>query len=540
MEAKRVLEMEGGKDTFPESYLEVLSEMGVAAMEMDTTVLETDESAAASRRRPFVPRPPRSSSRSFHVPDDESKVYNKHAGKACFPGKGAVPLEANHDGDYELPGWPTYNACKKACDDSFKCKAFTRSMGTTGKCWLRQNVDLYACLDQPDVETYSRQSVEDDDPKCIAHTELTCGETVGWTFGTGKRQSWAEKAYGEIRNTSGVSIHSATVEDVQRLFYCGAVAKAKKCELPPCTCSNPPCDTCGKFVATPSPPPKGPSESIVHEPVKKPMGYKGKDNCWVGESWCEAQCPAHDFSLNVGCDNVQKSLDVKVLSYNLFWWHLFGVRGGADRMAGRLVEEKGERKGLGNRPWDLIGFQECDNMTRIMEDSRISGSHQNYNGTFAVTNAWDKSGWKMLSSGFKHVSEDSKAQYYGKRTLVYARLMHRQTKKTLIFLNFHGALPVNADGGGACGGEATAYNILRVISEEAQAGDAVILVGDFNAEKGSHLLNVLSRHLKHEYQGRSFNGVDNFFTNRCVDKVNAQNLGNGGSDHDALGATFRI
>lgn len=67
----------------------------------------------------------------------------------------------------------------------------------------------------------------------------------------------------------------------------------------------------------------------------------------VGSGWCETPKPADDWSLFRTCGS---EIPVRVLSYNLFWWNLFGVRGGNDRSAGRLIESTG--------PFDLMGFQE--------------------------------------------------------------------------------------------------------------------------------------------------------------------------------------
>lgn len=473
--------------------------------------------------------PPCNTCGSFVAPKE--KVYQKHSGKGCFLHHGATPLV--DDFDEELPGWPSDEECQQACDDSFKCKAFTRGTGTSSTCYLRTSVNLGKCKNDGEYETHVREVDPDEkETKCANYTSLNCGETVAWAFNSGKKQSWASKAYGEMQSVSGVPHTKATVQDFHRLQFCGAIEKSKKCELPPCTCSNPPCGSCGKFVPPPAPPPKGPSEVKLHAAKHgKLMGYH-MTNRWVGQNWCKAQPPAPEFSLNKACP-ADRSLEVRVLTYNLFWWHLFGVRNGANRMAGKLVIKEG--------PWDLMGFQECDNLTRVIDDSSALQTHGMYNGTAAVSNAWDQGKWKVLETGYKLVSEDDKSQWYGKRAVVWTRVQHKQTNKVVFFMNYHGSLPVGGPrDGGACGGEATAYNMLRVMGEHAHEGDNVILVGDFNAIKNSILLKTLAKYMNHQYQGKSFGGVDNVFTNSCPHLVSKKNLGNGGSDHDALGVVFRI
>lgn len=473
-------------------------------------------------------KPPCDTCGSF-VPPKEKK-YTTHSGKGCFLRQGATPLA--EEGDEELPGWPSDDECQQACDDSFKCKAFTRGVGSSSTCWLRKTVNLGKCNDDSKYETHVRE-FDPDEPvvTCANYTELNCGETVAWAFHSGKRQSWARKAYEHMDVVSGAGYRKATIDDFHRLQYCGGIAKAKKCELPPCQCSKPPCGSCGKFEAPPSPPSKGPAEVKLHAAKRgKPMGYALSDQ-WVGQHWCKAQPPAAKWSISKGCSGA-KSLVVNVLTYNLFWWHLFGVRHGADRMAGKLVIKEG--------PWDFMAFQECDNLTRIVGDSQALNSHEMYDGANAVSNAWGKD-YKALETGFKLVSEDHQSQHFGRRGVVWTRAQHKETKKIVFFLNYHGALPVGGShDGGKCGGKATAYNILRVIGENAHAGDSVILVGDFNAQKNSVLLNTLAKHMTHQYQGKSFGGVDNVFTNKCAELVSKKNLGNGGSDHDALGIKLRI
>jgi hypothetical protein len=56
-------------------------------------------------------------------------------------------------------------------------------------------------------------------------------------------------------DVSGVSFQKATLEDFQRFFHF-AMEGDYKCQLPPCTCSKPPCDVCKTTAApTPAPPP---------------------------------------------------------------------------------------------------------------------------------------------------------------------------------------------------------------------------------------------------------------------------------------------
>lgn len=58
---------------------------------------------------------------------------------------------------------------------------------------------------------------------------------------------------------------------------------------------------------------------------------------------------------------------------------------------------------------------------------------------------------------------------------MWARLRNRETNHTMMFVNHHGPLPVGT--GGRCGGEATAFNLLKLIAVEAYMGDAWARLG---------------------------------------------------------------
>merc|ERR1712113_119606 len=114
-------------------------------------------------------------------------------------------------------------------------------------------------------------------------------------------------------------------------------------------------------------------------------------------------------------------------------------------------------------------------------------------------------GFSRLGSGAEDVGEDSRDQYYGKRGAQWVRLRHADGM-TVFFINHHGPLRVSQ--GGGCTGSATAHNIMRVIADNAHTGDAIILVGDFNAEAGSSRIAELDKRLHRVYSGTSMGGVD--------------------------------
>jgi len=241
----------------------------------------------------------------------------------------------------------------------------------------------------------------------------------------------------------------------------------------------------------------------------------------VGNGWCQAQVPAQGWTAKGSCSG---GLRIKVLTYNLFWWNLFGQRGGNGGSAGKLIA------GAGN--FDIMAFQECEDAGRVLNDAGLSGSHAVVVGGHATAIAYNKQSWSLLASGKEDVAEDEPEQWYGRRGVGWARLQHRASRKVVFLVNHHGPLRVNS--GGVCGGQATAYNMLRVIGKRAGSGDVKLLMGDLNAEVNSATQGAL---LAHMYRVAS-DWVDAIFAS-CPAQ-GARRLGKGGSDHNAVEATFGI
>eukprot|EP00931_Biecheleriopsis_adriatica_P067753 TRINITY_DN4181_c0_g1_i1.p1 TRINITY_DN4181_c0_g1~~TRINITY_DN4181_c0_g1_i1.p1 ORF type:complete len:364 (+),score=44.17 TRINITY_DN4181_c0_g1_i1:97-1092(+) len=237
--------------------------------------------------------------------------------------------------------------------------------------------------------------------------------------------------------------------------------------------------------------------------------------------WCQARVPHESWALRcVG------GMRVKVLTYNLFWWNLFGLRGGDGRRSGRLISATGWPE-----PYDIMGFQECDDVTRIITDAGLHRQYAMLQGPHALGMAYRLAAWEELGRGEEHVAEDRHDQWYGQRAVMWVRLRQRATNLTLLFLNHHGPLPLST--GGKCGHEATAYNIMKVIGENADVNDNVVLVGDFNSVRDSSTVQKLSERMYRLFSGDSHGGVDHIFSS-CGEIVGTWNLGTGGSDHDAL------
>jgi len=280
---------------------------------------------------------------------------------------------------------------------------------------------------------------------------------------------------------------------------------------------------CLPSCSAPSPtPPAAPAPSLP----SAPSGGGGAGD-WrpsgetLGSGHCRAEVPQDGWQLWSSCGN---GPEVRVLSYNLFWWNLFRQRGGNGRSAGKLIQANG--------PFDIMGFQECEDAPRVLRDARLSNSHVALPGGHATAIAYRTAAWQELGSGREDVAEDRQEQYYGLRGAGWARLRHRQSGRTVFVVNHHGPLPVNT--GGKCGGEATAYNLLRLAGRHAAPGDAVILLGDINADVNSATQQTLRERLHR----LAHDWVDAVFAS-CPG-ISSRNLGNGGSDHNAIEAVVRL
>jgi len=226
-------------------------------------------------------------------------------------------------------------------------------------------------------------------------------------------------------------------------------------------------------------------------------------------------------------------MQVKVLSYNLFWWNLFGVQRTANGAPFRLIENSDKPM-----PYDLMAFQECEDGALVLRGAQLLDQYTLHTGlgtkTTAICVAFLTRSWEQLGEGSAVVAEDvAGPEHWGARAAQWVRLRHRGLGKTVFFMNHHGPTPVNS--GGMCGGAVIANQLLSIIHANALPGDAVVLVGDFNACPGSATVNALLQQLRRVFGGTVDGGIDHIFANAGATRVVAEkNLGGGGSDHDAL------
>lgn len=232
-------------------------------------------------------------------------------------------------------------------------------------------------------------------------------------------------------------------------------------------------------------------------------------------------------------------LQTRVMCYNAEWWHVVEQMGGNGNSNAKTIMDADM-----TMPIDIIGMQEFydpwygftrpgfDATSLVMDFQWLRGE---VGGPVGQLIGYRKSVWSLLNRGQHFVAEDLKGpMYYGNRNIFWVRLYHLQTGTTVYVANHHGPLAVNS--GGVCGGATTAANILNAVAQSAEAGDAIILLGDFNADGSSETHREISRYLK-----SPFHGIDNIFTNLPEGALTApMQVGGGGSDHNAITAVLDL
>lgn len=227
-------------------------------------------------------------------------------------------------------------------------------------------------------------------------------------------------------------------------------------------------------------------------------------------------------------------LYLNVVSYNLFWWCVSDQYRNCQANAdGAGFDKLYERIKL-NHPFDLIGLQECNDVTKIVHNTGYADCLDYYQPPVKegndVAQAWNKNKYRKISEGTEVVAADR----YGKRRVNFVRLEIR-TGGTIFFANTHGPLEECAGEQGRKIGDA----YVEVINKHKHEDDIVVFTGDFNCGQFTDTMKQLNSRLSQAAVGNSYDGADHIYTNGLKVLSKASVKGEP-SDHQLLKASFQL
>ncbi|CAJ1380436.1 unnamed protein product [Effrenium voratum] len=224
-----------------------------------------------------------------------------------------------------------------------------------------------------------------------------------------------------------------------------------------------------------------------------------------------------------------------VVTYNLYWWCVSDEYGNCPQNA----DGKGFQ-GIYNRlqqngPFDLIGFQECDDVGKIISGSGLATSFEYYTpakGNDAAM-AWQHEKFRAIEGpGVHWVARDK----YGDRNVNWVRLQVVGSNTVIFFANTHGPL----DQCGGKPGKTVAANYLSAVNQHKKPGDVVVFTGDFNCGSNQDTMKALSQALEVDATDKSYGGADHIFSTEGVAVLWHGYSPGSPSDHQLLKAVLEV
>jgi len=163
-------------------------------------------------------------------------------------------------------------------------------------------------------------------------------------------------------------------------------------------------------------------------------------------------------------------IEVKVVSYNLYWWNAFGQNPWKGTRVSNNIRDSLQA--------DVLGVQECDDPSLIQSRTGYAPASP-FKGAQGVL--IKPSLFEVGNTGFSDLQATGK---WGPRYVTWAQLTHKASGRTFWHFNTHWC--VHSGNGRTCSAQKRftgAQNMLAVIRQ--QAGSApVVITGDFNAGMG--------------------------------------------------------
>lgn len=225
---------------------------------------------------------------------------------------------------------------------------------------------------------------------------------------------------------------------------------------------------------------------------------------------------------------------LNVITYNLFWWCTSDeyttcpqYAGGAGFNALAANVEHAFPQTKDHIGVDLIGFQECDDITEILPRAGLDKRMDYYKPKADGPMAWDKNRFTKLASGQKKVAADK----YGDRYMNWVRLKEAGSGRTYFFANTHG--PLNG-----CGAD-LGHNYLDAINAHKGESDKFVMTGDFNCGPNTDAMRTLSANYNMAATSGPLGGCDHILVDQFGTPTLSEKHINGvPSDHSLLMAAF--
>merc|ERR1712050_276266 len=149
---------------------------------------------------------------------------------------------------------------------------------------------------------------------------------------------------------------------------------------------------------------------------------------------CESSCDSRGSFLSLK-QSAKAASKIAIVSYNLYWWNV--------KQNNRFGDIHSRISG--EQPFDLIGFQGCEDAQSIVQGAGMTGFEYYMGPNKPSANpaplAWSTSVFEKVSGpGHVKVAQDQ----YGDRIMTWVRLRHQATGVMVFFANTHGPL-------GSCG-----------------------------------------------------------------------------------------
>lgn len=218
-----------------------------------------------------------------------------------------------------------------------------------------------------------------------------------------------------------------------------------------------------------------------------------------------------------------------VVSYNLYWWCVSDEYRNCPQFSSgkgfNMLYDKIKQNG----PFDLIGFQECDNVAQIIGGIGLSSRFSYYAAPGDGPMAWDNQKYaKIGDPGQFWIAKDQ----YGDRFMNWVRLQVQGSSQTIFFANTHG--PLNG-----CGSD-LGNRYIEGINGNKQPADTVVLTGDFNCGSSTAALTALAASFQNDATGDSFGGADHIFSSFGVSVLSQGHVNGAPSDHSLLKAVLSL